>query len=73
MIYSAGVERVFSILEAQLASTNEKVRTTETEVYVASAQKNLLEHRMRVCRELWDAGIKVSVVDDIKPHLWSGG
>lgn len=37
----------------------EKVRTTETQVLVASAQKKLLEERLRLVSELWDAGIKV--------------
>lgn len=37
----------------------EKVRTTETQVLVASAQKKLLEERMKLISELWDAGIKV--------------
>ena len=54
---SIGVERVFSILEARAAKL--KSRTTETEVYVASAQKNLLEERLKLCTELWDADIKV--------------
>lgn len=36
-----------------------KTRTTETEVYVVSAQKNLVEERMRICKELWDADVKV--------------
>lgn len=39
----------------------EKVRTTETQVLVASAQKNLLEERLRLTAELWNAGIKVTV------------
>ncbi len=38
----------------------EKIRTTETEVFVASAQKGLLEERMKLCRILWDANVKVS-------------
>ena len=37
----------------------EKVRTTETQVLVASAQKKLLEERLKLISELWDAGIKV--------------
>lgn len=37
----------------------EKVRTTETQVLVASAQKKLLEERLKLVSELWDAGIKV--------------
>lgn len=39
----------------------EKIRTTETQVLVASAQKNLLEERLKLTAELWNAGIKVSV------------
>ena len=56
---SIGVERVFSVIEARIVSSKSKVRTTEVEVYVASAQKNLVEERMQLCRELWDADIKV--------------
>jgi histidyl-tRNA synthetase len=56
---SSGVERVFSVIEARVVSGNTKVRTTEVEIYVASAQKNLLENRMQLCKELWDANIKV--------------
>ena len=36
-----------------------QVRTVETSVMVASGQKNLLEERMKICRQLWDADIKV--------------
>jgi histidyl-tRNA synthetase len=56
---SIGVERVLSVMEARVVSGKTKVRTTEVEIYVASAQKNLLEDRMRLCKELWDADIKV--------------
>ncbi|XP_058827792.1 histidine--tRNA ligase isoform X2 [Topomyia yanbarensis] len=52
---SIGVERIFSILEAK---TQQKVRTTEVEVYVASAHKGLLLKRMEVLNKLWGAGIK---------------
>lgn len=57
---SLGIERLFSIMEANMMRDKKKVRTTETEVYVATAQKNLHEERLKVCRELWDAEIKVS-------------
>lgn len=56
---SIGIERIFAVLEAKLAADNAKVRTTEVQVYVASAQKNLFEHRMEICKELWDNGFKV--------------
>ncbi|XP_058444126.1 histidine--tRNA ligase isoform X2 [Malaya genurostris] len=52
---SIGVERIFSILEAK---TQQKVRTTEVEVYVASAHKGLLLKRMEILAKLWDAGFK---------------
>lgn len=57
---SIGIERIFSVMEAKLATIKEKVRTTEIEVYVASAQKNLFEERMKLCNELWKNGFKVS-------------
>ncbi|XP_050561271.1 histidine--tRNA ligase, cytoplasmic isoform X1 [Spodoptera frugiperda] len=55
---SIGVERIFSVLEAKLAAGDITVRTSEVDVYVASAQKNFLEERMKICAELWNAGIK---------------
>jgi len=55
---SIGIERIFSILEANAAAA--KIRTTETQVYVVSAQKKLVDERLRLCRELWEANIKVN-------------
>ncbi|XP_041972622.1 histidine--tRNA ligase, cytoplasmic isoform X1 [Aricia agestis] len=55
---SIGVERIFSVLEAKLAAGDISVRTSDVDVYVATAQKNFLEERLRVCAELWNAGIK---------------
>ncbi|XP_045763859.1 histidine--tRNA ligase, cytoplasmic isoform X1 [Maniola jurtina] len=55
---SIGVERIFSVLEAKLAAGDISVRTSDIDVYVASAQKNFLEERMKICAELWKAGIK---------------
>lgn len=48
-----------------LQLSSEKVRTTETQVLVASAQKNLLEERLKLTTELWNAGIKVCICLDI--------
>lgn len=53
---SLGVERIFSLLEA----SGEKQRTTEVQVYVASAQKNLVKERLALATILWNAGINVS-------------
>lgn len=55
---SLGVERIFSVLEAKLAKAGQKIRTTEVEVFVATAQKNLHEERMKILCDLWDAGFK---------------
>ncbi|KAJ8405448.1 hypothetical protein AAFF_G00319210 [Aldrovandia affinis] len=66
---SIGIERVFSILEQKAEASAERVRTTETQVMVASAQKNLLEERLKLTAELWDAGIKVEVMYKKNPKL----
>lgn len=55
---SIGVERVFSVLEAKYAATGVKVRTTDVDVYVASAHKGLHEKRLQILNELWTANIK---------------
>lgn len=55
---SLGVERIFSVLEARLTNKGLKTRTTEIEVFVASAQKNLHEERMKILVDLWEAGVK---------------
>ena len=56
---SIGIERVFSILERRMMTQQKSVRTTETDVYVVSAQKNLVDERLKLCNELWEADIKV--------------
>ncbi|XP_071126403.1 histidine--tRNA ligase, cytoplasmic-like isoform X1 [Mytilus edulis] len=55
---SIGIERVFSILESRATSSKVKTRTTDTEVFVVSAHNGLLEDRMKLCNELWEADIK---------------
>ncbi|CAG0879646.1 unnamed protein product [Cyprideis torosa] len=64
---SIGVERIFSILEAKTKQAAR--RTTETEVFVASAQKGLLEERMKVARDLWEAGINTELSHKKNPKL----
>ncbi|XP_035756640.1 histidine--tRNA ligase, cytoplasmic [Egretta garzetta] len=66
---SIGIERIFSILEQRLEASEEKIRTTETQVLVASAQKKLLEERLKLISELWDAGIKAEVLYKKNPKL----
>merc|ERR1719309_1543552 len=55
---SIGIERLFSIMEANLAKDGGKVKTVDTQVYVISAQKNLMEDRMHVVNELWAGNIR---------------
>ncbi|XP_042348923.1 histidine--tRNA ligase isoform X1 [Plectropomus leopardus] len=66
---SIGIERIFSIMEQKAEA--EKVRTTEVQIMVASAQKNLLEERLKLVTELWNAGIKAEVMYKKNPKLLS--
>uniref|UniRef100_UPI0037E72FC6 histidine--tRNA ligase isoform X1 n=1 Tax=Semicossyphus pulcher TaxID=241346 RepID=UPI0037E72FC6 len=68
---SIGIERVFSIMEQKAEAAAEKVRTTEVQVMVASAQKNLLEEKLKLVSELWNAGIKAEVMYKKNPKLLS--
>lgn len=57
---SIGIERIFSIMEERAkAAEGTDVRTVETQVVVASGGKGLVEERMKLCKQLWDAGIQV--------------
>ncbi|KAI5722913.1 hypothetical protein M8J76_015598 [Diaphorina citri] len=66
---SIGVERLFSIIENRNAEQGVKVKTTSTQVYVASAQKNLVEPRMQLCHELWGGGIHTEMSYKKNPKL----
>ncbi|XP_034267534.1 histidine--tRNA ligase, cytoplasmic-like isoform X3 [Pantherophis guttatus] len=66
---SIGIERVFSIMEQKMEASEEKIRTTETQVLVASAQKKLLEERLKLVSQLWDSGIKAEILYKKNPKL----
>lgn len=66
---SIGVERIFSVLEAKHAAEGTKLRTSDVEVYVASAHKGLHEKRLRIVSELWDAGIRAEHSYKLSPKL----
>lgn len=66
---SLGIERIFSVLETTIASKGGKTRTTEVQVYVAAAQKNLHEERMRLLVELWESGVKAEQSYKKSPKL----
>nr|XP_057919519.1 histidine--tRNA ligase isoform X2 [Doryrhamphus excisus] len=68
---SIGIERIFSIMEQKAEASEAKIRTTEVQVMVASAQKNLLDERLRLVTELWNAGIKAEVMYKKNPKLLS--
>ncbi|CAF0909089.1 unnamed protein product [Adineta steineri] len=66
---SIGVERIFAIKEVQMAESNIQTKTIETEVYVASAQKNLIEERMKLCSYLWTNGFKAEMAFKRNPKM----
>ncbi|XP_073476978.1 histidine--tRNA ligase, cytoplasmic-like [Aquarana catesbeiana] len=66
---SIGIERIFSIMEQKAEASEAKIRTTETQVLVAAAQKKLLEERMKLISELWNAGIKAEMLYKKNPKL----
>lgn len=58
---SFGVDRIFSITKARMdKERSEALRSNEVDVYVMALGGSLLKERMEVCRQLWDAGVKVS-------------
>ncbi|XP_075458082.1 histidine--tRNA ligase, cytoplasmic-like isoform X1 [Ascaphus truei] len=66
---SIGIERIFSIIEKNAEASKEKIRTTETQVLVAAAQKMLLEERLKLISTLWDSGIKAEMLYKKNPKL----
>ncbi|XP_078509574.1 histidine--tRNA ligase, cytoplasmic-like isoform X2 [Lissotriton helveticus] len=66
---SIGIERIFSIMEQKAEASDEKIRTTETQVLVAAAQKKLLEERLKLISELWNADIKAEMLYKKNPKL----
>uniref|UniRef100_A0A452IAQ7 histidine--tRNA ligase n=1 Tax=Gopherus agassizii TaxID=38772 RepID=A0A452IAQ7_9SAUR len=66
---SIGIERIFSIMEQEVEASKEKIRTTETQVLVATPQKNFLDVRLKLISELWDSGIKAEMLYKKNPKL----
>ncbi|XP_040851784.1 histidine--tRNA ligase, mitochondrial isoform X4 [Ochotona curzoniae] len=52
-------------------TVGESVRVTETQVFVATPQKNFLRERLKLIAELWDAGIKAEMQYKNNPKLLS--
>ncbi|XP_004841968.1 probable histidine--tRNA ligase, mitochondrial isoform X4 [Heterocephalus glaber] len=66
---SIGIERIFHIVEQRMKTSGKKVRTTETQVFVATPQRNFLRERLKLIAELWDAGIKAEMLYKNNPKL----
>eukprot|EP00850_Spirogloea_muscicola_P000396 SM000001S04798 [mRNA] locus=s1:2233345:2238292:- [translate_table: standard] len=66
---SLGIERVFSIMEDLECQRSELIRSTQTEVLIASIGPDLLRKRMELCTKLWAAGIKAEFVFAASPNL----
>ncbi|KAF5618485.1 histidine-tRNA ligase mitochondrial [Fusarium tjaetaba] len=69
---SFGVDRVFTILDAQQKKKTSDLKS-EADVYVMAAGgkgfDGLLAERMEVARQLWDAGISAEFTAKVKPKM----
>ncbi|UJR13671.1 hypothetical protein I4U23_000683 [Adineta vaga] len=66
---SIGVERIFAIKEHQLSLSKTQSKILPTEIYVASAEKNFLEERMKLCAYLWENGFQTEMAYRHNPKL----
>uniref|UniRef100_A0A915Q4R7 histidine--tRNA ligase n=1 Tax=Setaria digitata TaxID=48799 RepID=A0A915Q4R7_9BILA len=64
---SIGIERLFTIMKEK--AKMEFVRSKNTQVLVASAQKKLVKERMKICRMLWDSNIKAEMILKANPKM----
>lgn len=63
---SIGVERIFSILEQK---HKDSLKPHDVQVFVASAQKDMAAHRLRLANILWNAGLKAELSYKPNPKL----
>ena len=74
---SIGIERLFAIVKRQRegkaaqAGVFATIRENPCDVLVCSAGKNLVEPRMEVCAELWEAGIRAEMMQKANPKFLS--
>uniref|UniRef100_A0A665V4U5 histidine--tRNA ligase n=1 Tax=Echeneis naucrates TaxID=173247 RepID=A0A665V4U5_ECHNA len=59
------------LLQVTDKASAEKVRTTEVQVMVVSAQKNLLQERLKLVSDLWNGGVKAEMMYKKNPKLLS--
>ncbi|XP_040297699.1 histidine--tRNA ligase, cytoplasmic-like isoform X1 [Bufo bufo] len=68
---SIGIERILSMAEKKAEESFKNMRTTETQVLVASAQPHYVEERMKLITMLWNCGIKAEMLHKKNPKLLS--
>lgn len=67
---SIGIERLFAMMEARSAGENSKLqRSTETQVYVCSIFKNMVDERIKLINFLWQHGVKAEHSHKKNPKL----
>jgi len=64
---SFGVERLYTLLKRKKEASS--IRTTATQVFVMSGQKNMLKHRAAILNDLWEAGIPAETSYKPNPKL----
>ncbi|KAM7141104.1 histidine--tRNA ligase, mitochondrial isoform 2-T2 [Molossus nigricans] len=64
-----GLDYYTGVIYEAVLTFGEKIRTTETQVFVATPQKNFLRERLKLIAELWDAGIKAELLYKNNPKL----
>lgn len=64
---SIGIERILTILEEMERERQGIIRSTKTEVLVASIGSNLLHERMLLCAELWRNDVYAEFLYDLAP------
>lgn len=71
---SFGVDRIYSIIQARMAAESAKEpRGNKTDVFVMAfggkGFDGMLKDRMRICNQLWKAGINTELLHKVKPKL----
>ncbi|KAJ2483104.1 Cytoplasmic and mitochondrial histidine tRNA synthetase [Coemansia sp. RSA 2131] len=64
---SFGVERIYSVVMSRMRE--QQIKANRTQIYVIAAHSGLLEERMRIATELWDAGIAAEFMYKAKAKL----
>ncbi|EGC38693.1 histidine-tRNA ligase [Dictyostelium purpureum] len=67
--FSIGIERIFTILEEEYTKNKLKIRENQTQVYVVQMDKELLKDRLKICSELWNAGINAEFAYKVNPKV----